>query len=225
MNKIDLDNVLYHGLAHYLTRNKEEKSIVRLNSILKCRAILSRTQQSLMLRKLNLPENKYAKVVWNGMDYISICKKQGHCPECPSEAYSDFIETGISIVLDKSILNRCETGLEEWQEGEFQIKDQIESDYFKGIAINFLSDIQIAEHTQRFFQRGLSISECIEILNKRYHTIKAIRKCLAENGFEYLKIYSINYGNIITTPQNVISMASGQSLPNNDNIRVDKFCN
>ena len=212
MKKIDLDNVLYHGLLHYLFRHpRVDKSITKLDSILKCGAILSRTQQSLILPTLNLPENKYSKVVWNGLDHLSICKKQGHRPECPSEAFSDFVESGISIVLDKSVLDKGYIMPDQKQEGEYQIKDQIEADYFIGITINFLSDKQMAEHTKRFFiERGLSLNECNEVLNRRYVDIQKLRECLDKNGFDYLQIYSINDGNIITNPQNVIAMASGQ---------------
>lgn len=212
MKKIDLDNVLYHGLLHYLSRHpRVDKSITKLNSILKCGAILSRTQQSLILPTLDLPENKYSKVVWNGLDYISICKKQGYRPEYPSEAFSQFVESGISIVLDKSVLDKGYIMPDQKQEGEYQIKDQIEADYFIGITINFLSDKQQAEHTKRFFiERGLSLNECSEVLNRRYGDIQKVRECLDNNGFDYLQIYSINDGNIITNPQNVIAMASGQ---------------
>lgn len=212
MNKIDLDNVLYHGLLHYLSRHpRVDKSITKLNSILKCGAILSRTQQSSILPMLDLPENKYSKVVWNGVDYISICKKQGYRPEYPSEAFSQFVESGISIVLDKSVLDKGYITPNQKQEGEYQIKDRIEADYFIGVTINFLSDKQMAEHTKRFFiERGLSLNECNEVLNRRYVDIQKLRECLDKNGFDYLQIYSINDGNIITCPQNVIAMASGQ---------------
>lgn len=218
MNKIDLDNVLYHGLLHYLSRHpRVDKSITKLNSILKCGAILSRTQQSLILPSLDLPENKYSKVVWNGVDYISICKKQGYRPEYPSEAFSQFVESGISIVLDKSVLDKGYITPNQKQEGEYQIKDQIEADYFVGVTINFLSDKQMAEHTKRFFiERGLSLNECNEVLNRRYGDIQKLRECLDNNGFDYLQIYSINDGNIITNPQNVVAMASSQSTLQED---------
>ena len=46
--------------------------------------------------------------------------------------------------------------------------------------------------------------------NASYVDIQKLRECLDGNGFDYLQIYSINDGNIITNPQNVVAMASSQ---------------
>lgn len=204
MKSIDLEQVLFHGLAHILSPHKEEKSLSRLDRILKCGAILSRNYQELMLSELGLEQNKYAKIVWNGEDYISICRKQGSKPDRTSEAFSEFVESGISIILDSKILDDAELRVDKIQEGEVQIKDTIPSSYFKGISVLFMSDKQTIERTQSFIDRGMSLKECEDILIPRYKVIRSIRDCLDRNGFTYLQIFSIYDGNIITNPQQVL---------------------
>lgn len=211
MKSVDLEQVLFHGLAHYFTRHREDKSIARLDNILKCGAILSRNYQELMLTELGLEQNKYAKVGLNGEDFISICRKQGCRPEHSSEAFSEFVETGISIIIDSKILDDAELRIDNIQDGEVQIKDSIPSSYFKGISVLFMSDKQTIERTQSFIDRGMSIRECEEVLNGRYKIIRSIRDCLDRNGFTYLHIFSIYDGNIITNPKQVISHFSSEN--------------
>lgn len=218
MEQINLNEVLFHGVTHYMTEHRQDKAMQRLNSILKCRAILSRNLQEKTLHTLNLPQNKFKKVMWNGMDYISVCEKEGPlakigCVTDESEAFSDFVKNGTSIILSRSILTDLQTRNGHLQEGEFQIKDQIPAKYFLGIAIYNISDEQLIEWTSDYLQRGLvDKTTCREFLVKRYLHLEPLKQCLKSNGFEHLQLYSINDGKIITNAENVY----GKIFKNNE---------
>lgn len=204
MEKIDLGNVLYHGFMHCLSPTREDKSIERLDSILKCGAILSRNQQKIMLNDLGLPLVRKLKILRNEVDYISVCSKFG-TNGAVTEPFSDFVETGMSLVLDNSILDSCVVRDEFFQDGEVQIKDSIPATFFRGIAVNFVSDEKMKEKIKAFVKKGETLKSSKDYFSGRYKVIEKLRTCLDENGFDYLPIYSIDDGCQITNIDNILS--------------------
>ena len=111
MEKIDLHNTLFHGLAHFLADKRFELSLKRLDQILKSGAILSRNEQKKVLPTLGFTPEDYCKILWNGEDYISVCTKsneENKQYDYNTEAFFEFVYGGVGFVLDKKLLEDLE---------------------------------------------------------------------------------------------------------------------
>ncbi len=211
MDKINLNDVLFHGVTNILVASDRfEKSLDRLDLILKSNAILSRSKQKEVLTKIGLTPPKYNKILWNGEDYVSVCSKlstENQSKIKNSEAFEDFINYSYGLILSKRILDELECrdycfsseGKQKCQDGEIQVKDAIPAKYFIGVFTRDLSDTEIVENSQNF---DFSSSDIIEI----FASSKSIRDLLNKNGYQNLPIYSIRDGNIITSAENVLTI-------------------
>ena len=203
MKKINLDKVLYHGLGHASLEDREEISLKRLESVLKSGAILSRDEQ----RKIfDLPPYVYQYQLKNGNEYVCVCKRKGKAKNIKwSEAFYEFVEGGVSLILDEKLLDELEIRKENFQDGEIQIKNKIPLDYIIGIAVDRSSDESTVKHGLKSAKRGISREERREYLKHTYNLAKEVRNCLDKNGFEHLKIYSLDDGKEITNVENVLN--------------------
>ena len=222
MDKINLNDVLFHGLTNFLVGpGRFEKSLERLNLILKSNAILSRNKQKEILPKIGLTPPEYNKTLWNGDDYISVCSKM---PENQSniknsEAYEEFINYSYGLIISKRILDELDCrdycfsseGKHKCQDGEIQIKDAIPASYFVGIFTCDLSDAEIIESSKGFNVTSSDILKTFVVSN-------TIRELLNINGYKNLPIYSIRDGNIITSAENVLTI-----IKNNSSEETDEF--
>lgn len=214
MDKINLNDVLFHGLTNFLVGpGRFEKSIERLNLILKSNAILSRNKQKEILPKIGLTPPEYIKTLWNGNDYISVCSKlsKNQSNIKNSEAYEEFINYSYGLIINKSILDELDCrdycfsseGKHKCQDGEIQIKDAIPASYFVGIFTCDLSDAEIIESS-----KGFNITST-DIL-RTFVSSNVLRELLNSNGYENLPIYSIRDGNIITSAEHVLTILNNK---------------
>lgn len=201
MEKIDLHSVLFHGLAHFLEDKRFDLSLKRLEQILKSGAILSRNEQKKILPTLGFTPEDYCKILWNGEDYISICRKSNDDnPEYNTKSFFQFIgEYGIGLILDKRLLNELKIRLSNCDDGEIQVKDKIDSKYFLGVLVGAMSD----EFFIRYLEEWPPISK--EDITEHFIQINKVRKVLQQNGFGYLPIYSSFDGSIITNPKKIMT--------------------
>lgn len=200
MEKIDLHNSLFHGLAHFLADKRFDLSLKRLDQILKCGAILSRNEQKKILPTLGFSFEDYCKILWNGEDYISICKKSnGNNKEDNTEAFFEFLEGGIGLILDKKLLKELETKSSHCQDGEIQVKNKIDSKYFLGVLVRDMSD----DFFIHYLEDWPPILE--EDITEHFIQINKIRKVLQQNGYDNLPIYSSIDGCIITNAKTIMS--------------------
>ena len=192
---IDLDKCLYHGIGTYL---EPKQKLNRLRAILDTNAILSENLQSSDFA-FNNQHSSSPKC--NGKDHISICQKPSFIePTKVIESYNCFISSGLSIILDKSILDNPSTTndfnpkhISDWLDGEYRVKDKINSSYFVGIAIPSSSFEDIAQSFKNL--RHFTLRESIEyVLNSDwFKDLSAIKSFMSYNDIE-LPIYSIVSG-------------------------------
>ena len=208
MRKLDLHSVLFHGFAHFLTDKRFELSLKRLDQILKSGAILSRNEQKKVLPTLGFTPEAYCKILWNGEDYISICKKSDEDnPEYNTNSFFEFIgEYGIGLILDKKLLNELEIRLSNCDDGEIQVKDKIDSKYFLGVLVGYMSD----EFFIRYLEKWPPISK--EDITDHFIQINKIRRVLQQNGYGNLPIYSSIDGCIITNPKTIITTLQQRNI-------------
>lgn len=201
MEKLDLHNVLFHGFAHFLADKRFEISLKRLDQILKSGAILSRNEQKKVLPTLGFAPENYGKILWNGEDYISICKKaDDDNPKYNTNSFFEFIgEYGIGLILDKRLLNELEIRLSNCDDGEIQVKDKIDCKYFLGVLVGDMSD----EFFIRYLEKWPPISK--EDITDHFIQINKVRKVLQQNGYGDLPIYSSIDGCIITNPKTIMT--------------------
>jgi len=205
MNKINLDKVLFHGVTHrdddeLVSRN--DLSLKRLDSIFKCGAILSRKEQRKVIALL---ETEYQFPLKNGEDYVCICTRKGKNKliKC-SDAFYQFIESGISLILDKKLLEDLEIREESFQDGEIQVKNKIPLKYLVGVAVNCSSDDSWVKHglkvskraDKQYIEQDLKYSRSI---------VEQVRIVLDKNNLQNINIYSLDDGKIITSMENVLS--------------------
>lgn len=95
---------MYHGIGTYL---EPEQKLNRVRAILDSDAILSENLQSSDFT-FNNQHSRSPKC--NGKDNISICQKPSFVePTKVSESYNCFVSSGLSIIIDKSILDNPST--------------------------------------------------------------------------------------------------------------------
>lgn len=180
-------NKYYHGLS-YESKNPIEE-LRKLELILKSGAILS--------KKLQIDNYKYKNIGFNGFDYISLC--DGTIGKnMKNSAYSMFIQSSISIILDDQIPNIIKPNILPKISGEYttselleysrdenpirytdlfdevQVKDSIKSSHF--IGIGFPIDYYLFRNKNK-----ITVAEY-------YLTIKEILK----KYNNYCKIYDID---------------------------------
>ena len=92
MDKIDFDNVLFHGTSYFLNGTDIfNVSMERLELILKSNALLSRNKQKEQLPSLNLTPANFDLKTFDNEDWVSVCQKKsfylssimvggGYCP-------------------------------------------------------------------------------------------------------------------------------------------------
>ena len=192
---INLDDYLYHGIGTYL---EPKQKLNRIRAILDSNAILSENMQS---NDFAYNNSRSRSPKCNGKDHISICQKPSFVdPTNISESYNCFVSSGTSIILDKSILDNPSTTNEfnpahisDWLDGEYRVKDKINSSYFVGIGIPSKSLEDVAQSFKNL--RHFSLRESIEyVLNSDwYKDFTAIKSYMSDNDIE-LPIYSITSG-------------------------------
>lgn len=142
MENINFDEVLFHGLTNFFVGTERfEKSLQRLSLVFKSGAILSREQQDLLFPKLRLTAPEYENKLFNNYEYVSVCQKySNHVDEKKeSMAYNDFVDYATGILLDRKLLEElnfrkaCPSKKYHMDDGEYQIKGSIPSDYFIGL--------------------------------------------------------------------------------------------
>ena len=192
---INLDECLYHGIGTYL---EPQQKLNRLRAILDSSAILSEYLQSSDFAFHN-QHSRSPKC--NGKNYISICQKPSFVyPSKTSESYNCFVSSGLSIILDKRILDNRSTinefnpkHISDWLDGEYRVKDKISSSYFVGIGIPGSSFEDVAQSFKNL--RHFTLRESIEyVLNCNwFKDLSAIKSYMSYNDIE-LPIYSIVSG-------------------------------
>ena len=193
--EINLDECLFHGIGTYL---EPQQKLNRLRAILDANAILSENLQSNDFA-FNNSHSRSPKC--NGRDHISICQKPSFVdPTKISESYNCFVSNGLSIILDKSILDNSSTinefnpkHISDWLDGEYRVKDKINSSYFVGIGIPSRSFEDVAQSFKNL--RHFTLRESIEYVLKSdwFKDLSAIKSYMSYNDIE-LPIYSIVSG-------------------------------
>ena len=205
MNKqIDLDKVLFHGLGHNELEDRAEDSIKSLGNILKTKAILSRKKQKEILPKHNIDVPLYYLPLKNGDDYICVCKRKSDKKKSKfSDAFNQFVDDGISLIINPKILKELEIRNESFQDGEFQIKDEISIDYVIGIAINLHSTVDYIKAERKRFKKGKNLKDTEIELDYLYKNYKEIKDLLFRFNLN-LPIYSIEDGKIILSIDEIL---------------------
>lgn len=195
--QIDLNKVLFHGLGHNELENRAEDSIRRLENILKTKAILSRNKQKEILTKHNIDLPLYSLPKKNGDDYICVCKRKSDKKKSKiSDAFYQFVEDGISLIINPIILKKLEVRKECFQDGEFQIKDEISIDYVIGIALKLHSSADYIKSERKRLKKGKDLKDTKIELDYLYKNYKEVKNLLSNYNFD-LPIYSIKDGKII----------------------------
>lgn len=192
---IDLNECLYHGIGTYLV---PQQKLNRLRAILDSNAILSENLQS---SDFAFHNQRSRSPKCNGKNHISICQKPSFIePLKTSESYNCFVSSGLSIILDKSILDNPSTinefnpkHISDWLDGEYRVRDKINSSYFVGIGIPSSSLEDVAQSFKNL--RHFTLRESIEyVLNSDwFKDLSAIKSYMSYNDIE-LPIYSIVSG-------------------------------
>ena len=192
---INLDDCLYHGIGTYL---EPEQKLNRVRAILDSNAILSENLQSSDFT-FNNQHSRSPKC--NGKDHISICQKPSFVePTKVSESYNCFVSSGLSIILDKSILDNPSIinefnpkHISDWLDGEYRVKDKIDSSYFVGIGIPSSSLEDVAQSFKHL--RHFTLRQSIEyVINSNwFKDFTAIKSYMSYNDIE-LPIFSIVSG-------------------------------
>lgn len=205
MDKINLDKVLFHGLAHRDDSIEDPKydALKHLDSVLKTKSILSRKKQKEILE---LSKYAYQFLLKNGNDYVCVCKRKGKNKliKC-SEAFYEFVESGISLILDTKLLEELEVREQSFQDGEIQIRDEIPLKYLVGIAINCSSDESCIKFYKKSIKKGLDRKYIEEDLKHTHSILEEVQQTLKRNKCENIKIYSILDGKIITNIDNILN--------------------
>ena len=148
--KIDFEKVLFHGLTHYEVGNIKIKiGLQRLINIIRAGGILSRKQvyNTFGEKHYEKWQKEFCRVNWNGADCVSVCKKSSKLSKKYSEAFRLFVRNSISLILDEKLLQDLELKVDgQLEDGEFQIKNQIDLKYVIGVAVPVFNPTQVAIH-------------------------------------------------------------------------------
>lgn len=209
--KIDFDSVLFHGLTQYEGVERPKLSLQRLVNIIRANGILSRkkVKETYGMNNYKKWEKEYCRLNWNGEDYISVCRKDGKSKVCNSVAYRIFVENGVALILDNTILNKLEVNMTgQLEDGEIQVKDKIDLKYVLGITVPVLNPKNVAIHKKEV--RHYTREETEEWCKSYYEgVIEQIYKILDHYNLD-IPIYSINNGKIIKPLQEVLDEVYGK---------------
>lgn len=209
--QIDLDKVLFHGLGHNELEDRAEDSLRRLENILKIKAILSRNKQKEILPVYNIDVPLYYLPLQNGYDNICVCKRKSDIKKRKtSDAYNQFVDGGISLIIDAKILKELNIRDESFQDGEFQVKDKIPINYIIGIAINLSSSYERIKFEKKMLKKGKDLKDTITQLDYIYKNYKEIQKILSRHNIN-LPIYSIEDGKIILSIDEILEQLNPTS--------------
>ena len=192
---INLNNYLYHGIGSYL---EPHQKLNRLRAILDSGAILSEDQQG---EVFDFANSLSRSPKCNGKEHISICRRQSFMdPQKNSESFNLFISNGISIILDKEIIETLETknnfdptDVWEWLDGEYRVKDKIPSRHFIGIGFPCRSLEETAEAFKNIRQYSLRTGIENVINSDWYKDLCSIKSYLDYIDSD-LPVYSITSG-------------------------------
>lgn len=228
MKEINFDDVLFHGLTNFFVGTERfEKSLQRLDLILKTNAILSREQQDKILPQQGLTAPSYENKLFNNYEYVSVCQKNSNHIEEKKESmsYNAFVDYATGILLDRKLLEEldfrksCPSKGYHMDDGEFQVKGCIPSQYFIGLFTSMASDeamlqglkdsnypIMAYNDTNHLGEIFLSSQEyglySKETFDHFYSGTEKIREIMNEHGYD-LPIYSSIDGKLITNADNV----------------------
>lgn len=202
--QIDLNKVLFHGLGHIQLDDRQEVSISKLEKIFITKSILSRKKQKEILPKHNLIESKYYSLLKNGDNYICVCKKQSDNKKSKfSDSFNLFVDEGISLIIHPKILEELEIREESFQDGEFQVKNEISIDYVIGIAVNLYSSYNFIKGERKRLKKGKDLKDTERELNYSYRTYNKIKELLSKYNIN-LPIYSIYDGKLVLSVQEIL---------------------
>lgn len=221
-NYINLNSVFFHSLGAFDTDNRLQDSLIKLESILKNGAILSRQEQinqnsdnPILAEILETYLNPNCAFNWNGMNHISICQRtSSKSLQNESEAFKEYVNgnVGIGIILSQNIMQLVDNNRLKLMDGEFQIKDIIPLKYMMGIFYGGKSNNELLNDIEVAKKLGISQQEIKEFLP---HTLtpyqveiyKSIRMLLAKYGYD-IPIYSsrdgfeiLNVEKLLETPE------------------------
>lgn len=195
---LKFNDVLFHGLRGHNITNVEKASLLRLSKIILGKNIFSREKQiecfgiSFDTYSMYQRENpKFdAKEItnYNGKNYISICSYDKDTPMGENPYYM-YVETGISIVLNKELLSLLEQRNNCGLPSEYQIKDMIPNDFFLGIALPHINIDSIA----KWFEKGETRDSIFKELQGDFKIVSKINEILNFNGY-HLPLYNISNG-------------------------------
>ena len=154
--------------------------------------------------KHNIDVPLYYLPLKNGDDYICVCKRKSDKKKSKfSDAFYQFVDGGISLILNPSILQELEIREESFQDGEFQIKDEISVNYIIGIAINLTSTADYIKHEKKRLKKGKDLKYTEIELDYLYKNYKEIKNILFRYNFN-LPIYSIEDEKIILSIEEIL---------------------
>lgn len=204
-NKLDLDDVLFHGLSSMVSYERRKKlELARLVNIIRAGNILPRDGVKKMYgeRFYNKKEN-LTSPNWNGEDKVSVCQKntfnRGYAK---SEAFRSFVEGRTCLILNKRVLDK-KVDAKRVQDGEVQIEGEIPFDKVIGIGVWMFSKHDLVKH--KIENWNDSIDECREQLEMMEEScfVGDIRKILKHYNI-CVPIYSTRTGEQVLDNESVL---------------------
>lgn len=200
--KLVLKDFLYHGLSYEILDNSTIKiSLHKLVNIIRAGGILSRQKikEQYGDKYFDKLSKNLLELNWNGEAYVSICKFLTDDKDATyvSEAYRLFCRDGITLIIDKSILNSAEIDkYGSFQDGEIRVKDEIPLTYVKGILINILSPSTTIKHQKN---KGVPTPEIQKHIEEVYNNgLNQVFQILSHYNLD-LPLYSSHNGRLIKT--------------------------
>lgn len=174
-------------LFHFTSGDKNEKQIINfglysLKLILDNKCILSRNMQ---IQNNGNFLTGFQSTNLNGSDYISICKYNSSIEKDDAYTLMNRLHS-ICVILERSILKNLEVRyFYNHMEGEYQIKNMIPLEYFKGIGILFNQDV--------YYKHDITQNKKIKILKHDIELLSMVNEIIKNYK---LSIYALNSGNL-----------------------------
>ncbi len=161
MDKIDFDKVYYHSIESMHTirlKLMSDESIKKLESILESGYIYSR--RNLEEKHIKVGYNNFN---FNGLDYISICKKKSSFTTLESVAYR-YVREGTTLILSEKI--KEDLTFKEYPraiEGEEQVKDKIPISYIIGLSLPIPKDFEEKYYKEVLYAKALLVKHNLHV--------------------------------------------------------------
>lgn len=205
--RLDINSFYFHGLQAWGYQDKFETSLLKLEAILKSKALLCRQKQIEFFSEspevsplLERYEQKSSKFNLNGMTHVSICKCQHFLgPRFKSISFSEFISgnMAIGIILSKDVEKLIDRSKTEFMllDGELQVEGAIPLDYMVGVFCSCKSTNELLEDIESSNNYEMSREEFEKILPYIYpphheQVLQALQSLLKKYGYNKVPIYS-----------------------------------